>query len=225
MPSSRCAPGEDVEPALLDAVSSLGSGTRVIGVYRQRWATAPSGLCVYLHGVRDPGNVGAVIRTADALVDGTVVVGPGCADPHSPKAVRASMGSVFAASLVRGELDSTPLPRRCPGRPRRRAPGGGGRGNDLPRRRARRAAAGPGRSLPAALDDPAPRGRRRVAQRRRRRCDRARPDIVGALPGEVDGCLSGSRTCAMRPPRRSPRRPTRPRSRSCGSAGSADARS
>ncbi len=103
--------GEDVEPALLDAVSSLGSGTRMIGVYRQRWATAPSGLCVYLHGVRDPGNVGAVIRTAHALVDGTVVVGPGCADPHSPKAVRASMGSVFAAPLMRGELDSTPLPR------------------------------------------------------------------------------------------------------------------
>jgi TrmH family RNA methyltransferase len=38
--------GEDVEPALLDGVSSLGSGTRVIAVYRQRWATAPSGLCV-----------------------------------------------------------------------------------------------------------------------------------------------------------------------------------
>jgi TrmH family RNA methyltransferase len=51
---------------------------------------------VYLDGVGDPGNVGAVIRAAHALCDGPVVLGPGCADPYSPKAVRASMGSVFA---------------------------------------------------------------------------------------------------------------------------------
>ena len=57
-PSSCCAPGEDVEPELLDAVSTLGSGTRVIGVYGQRWAEPGGDLCVYLHGVGDPGNVG-----------------------------------------------------------------------------------------------------------------------------------------------------------------------
>src|SRR5262249_32703519 len=53
--------GEDVEQELLDAVSSLGSGTRVVGVYAQRWATPGGELSVYLHGVHDPGNVGAVI--------------------------------------------------------------------------------------------------------------------------------------------------------------------
>jgi len=48
----------DVEASALTAVSTLGSGTRVIGVYEQRWATAPSGpLCVYLHGVGDPGTL------------------------------------------------------------------------------------------------------------------------------------------------------------------------
>jgi RNA methyltransferase, TrmH family len=95
--------GEDVEPKLLDAVSTLGSGTRVIGVYRQRWSEPGGSLAVYLHGVGDPGNVGTVIRSAHALADGPVVLGPDCADPWSPKAVRASMGSVFARPPARAE--------------------------------------------------------------------------------------------------------------------------
>jgi TrmH family RNA methyltransferase len=96
--------GENVEPRLLDAVSTLGSGARVIGVYRQ--ATSPPGgqLSVYLHGVADPGNVGTILRAAHALCDGPVALGPGCADPYSPKAVRASMGSVFARPPARAEL-------------------------------------------------------------------------------------------------------------------------
>ena len=103
--------GEDVEPGLLDEVSALGSGTRVIAVYRQRWAEPGGSVCVYLHAVGDPGNVGAVIRSVDALVDGTVVLGPGCADPYGPKAVRATMGSIFAQPLARAELEATPAPR------------------------------------------------------------------------------------------------------------------
>src|SRR5207302_1797646 len=88
--------GEDIEPELLDAVSTLGSGTRVIGVFPERWSEPGGELSVYLHGVGDPGNVGTIVRSAHALADGPVVLGPGCADPWSPKAVRASMGSVFA---------------------------------------------------------------------------------------------------------------------------------
>lgn len=95
--------GEDVEPELLDEASTLGSGTRVIGVYRRRWAKPGGELSLYLHGVGDPGNVGTIIRSAHALCDGPVVLGPGCADPFSPKAVRASMGSVFARPPARGE--------------------------------------------------------------------------------------------------------------------------
>jgi TrmH family RNA methyltransferase len=100
--------GEDVEPDLLAAVSALGSGTRVIGVYRQRWAEPAGDVLVYLHGVEDPGNVGAIIRSAHALADATVVLGPGCADPFSPKAVRASMGSIFARPPARGPLAEVP---------------------------------------------------------------------------------------------------------------------
>jgi TrmH family RNA methyltransferase len=102
--------GEDVEPKLLDGVSTLGSGTRVIGVFRVRWSEPGGALSVYLHGVGDPGNVGTVVRSAHALADGPVVLGPGCADPWSPKAVRASMGSVFARPPARaafGDLCGT----------------------------------------------------------------------------------------------------------------------
>ena len=97
--------GIDVEPELLDAVSTLGSGTRVISVYRQKWAAPEGDLLVYLHGVEDPGNVGTIIRSAHALADATVVLGPGCADPYSPKAVRASMGSIFDRPPARARLD------------------------------------------------------------------------------------------------------------------------
>ena len=86
-------------------MSTLGSGSRVIGVYKQRWAEPAGDLLVYLHGVEDPGNVGTIIRSAHALGDATVVLGPGSADPYSPKAVRASMGSIFERPPARATLD------------------------------------------------------------------------------------------------------------------------
>ncbi len=103
--------GEEVEPELLASVSALGSGTRVIAVWEQAWADAPRPACVYLHGVGDPGNVGTIMRTADALLDATVALGAGCADPFSAKAVRASMGSIFAMPPARLEIGQTPSPR------------------------------------------------------------------------------------------------------------------
>jgi TrmH family RNA methyltransferase len=91
----------DVERSALARVSTLGSGTRVIGVYEQRWGAALGPLCIYLHGVGDPGNVGTVLRSALAFGASSVALGPGCADPHGPKAVRASMGAIFAVALAR----------------------------------------------------------------------------------------------------------------------------
>jgi TrmH family RNA methyltransferase len=95
--------GEDVEPDLLP--SSLGSGSRVVGVYRERWSEPGGDLSVYLHGVHDPGNVGTIVRSAHALADGPVTLGPDCADPYGPKAVRASMGSIFARPPARSAFE------------------------------------------------------------------------------------------------------------------------
>ena len=95
-------PGTEVEPELLASASGLGSGTRTLAVYEERWASAPAGpLAVYLHGVSDPGNVGTILRTAAAFGASSVVLGPGTADPFSLKAVRSSMGAVFEVPLVR----------------------------------------------------------------------------------------------------------------------------
>src|SRR5947209_19399712 len=51
-------PGVAVEPAALAKAAGLASGTRALAVYEERWASGATGpLCVYLHGVHDPGNV------------------------------------------------------------------------------------------------------------------------------------------------------------------------
>jgi TrmH family RNA methyltransferase len=103
--------GIEVEPDLLDGISTLGSGTRVIAIWRIPEGDVAASPAVYLHGVADPGNVGTIVRTALALAGARVVLGPGSADAWSPKAVRAGMGAHFAAPPVRGELDEAPAPR------------------------------------------------------------------------------------------------------------------
>jgi len=101
--------GEEVEEGLLDNVSALGSGSRTIGVYEARWGAPAGPLCVYLHGVSDPGNVGTILRSALAFGATSVVLGPGCADPFGPKAVRASMGAIFDLPVARAQnVDDLP---------------------------------------------------------------------------------------------------------------------
>jgi len=88
--------GEDVDPKLLAEVASAPHPPRVIGVYRRAdlpaWAERPATLALWR--LADPGNVGTLIRTADAL-GAAVVLSEGCADPTSPKALRASAGSIW----------------------------------------------------------------------------------------------------------------------------------
>lgn len=103
--------GEEVEPELLDRVSELGSGTRVIGIWHEEWAGEVGDIAVFLDGLSNPGNVGTIIRTVHGLIDATVVLGPNCADPFSSGAVRASMGSIFSQPVRRGDIQSTPEPR------------------------------------------------------------------------------------------------------------------
>ena len=64
---------------------------------------APQGKCLLLDGVADPGNVGTILRTANAAGYNEVYLTQECADPFSPKCVRASMSGVFFTKIYRGD--------------------------------------------------------------------------------------------------------------------------
>jgi TrmH family RNA methyltransferase len=92
--------GEDVEPELLANVSTMAHPPRVIGIYRRD--SLPRGVepvSLALWHVADPGNLGTILRTADAF-GASVALSPGCADPTGPKALRASAGAVFRVPLA-----------------------------------------------------------------------------------------------------------------------------
>jgi TrmH family RNA methyltransferase len=92
--------GETIETGLLSSVSTLPHPARQIGVYRT--VDLPQGVrerALGLWQLGDPGNVGTLVRTADAF-DACVALSAECADPLSPKALRASAGAVFRVPLV-----------------------------------------------------------------------------------------------------------------------------
>jgi TrmH family RNA methyltransferase len=92
--------GETVDEQLLARVSTLPHPARVIGVYRRAdLPAAGRASCLALWRLSDPGNVGTLLRTADAF-GASVALSEGCADPLSPKALRASAGAVFRVPLV-----------------------------------------------------------------------------------------------------------------------------
>lgn len=106
---------------LLAQISKRDNPQTVIGAYRQRLAAlddlriGPGALIVALEGVRDPGNFGTIVRTADSVgADAVVLLGQTC-DPFSVEAVRATMGSIFAAPIVRADFDAFDRWRRMRG--------------------------------------------------------------------------------------------------------------
>jgi TrmH family RNA methyltransferase len=102
--------GEDVEPALLADVASAPHPPRVVGVYRRSdlpgWEERDATLALWR--LADPGNVGTLIRTADAF-GAAVALSEGCADPTSPKALRASAGSIWRVPLGAWEASNSLL--------------------------------------------------------------------------------------------------------------------
>ena len=93
--------GENVEASLLAEVSTAAHPPRVIGVYRRADlpSAEPRPATLALWRIADPGNVGTLIRTADAF-GAAVALSDGCADPTGPKALRASAGSIWRIPLL-----------------------------------------------------------------------------------------------------------------------------
>jgi TrmH family RNA methyltransferase len=100
-----------VDHATLASAGSLGSGSRVVGVWREQWAGlgSPS---LFLNDVADPGNVGTILRAARAFGAGVVALSPRTADPFSPKAVRAGMGAVFGQPVARATWEEARVASR-----------------------------------------------------------------------------------------------------------------
>lgn len=99
----RLAGAEPVAPDVMAGLSTLPHPARVIAVFRRadlpRALDAPVGLALWR--VSDPGNIGTLVRAAEALGPAYVLLSAGCADPTGPKAVRASAGSLFRVPLGR----------------------------------------------------------------------------------------------------------------------------
>jgi TrmH family RNA methyltransferase len=107
--ATESAGGEIVEvtPAILEKIARRQNPQTVIGIFGQAYAMLEalkpedSACWIALEEVRDPGNLGTIIRTADAAGCGGVILIGDCCDPYSVEAVRATMGSIFAVPLAR----------------------------------------------------------------------------------------------------------------------------
>jgi TrmH family RNA methyltransferase len=109
--TTEAARGEVIEVTqdILAKISRRENPQAVVGVFEQRFRPldalepGPAACVVALHRVRDPGNLGTIVRTADAAGCGGVILVGECCDPYSVEAVRATMGSIFAVPLARAD--------------------------------------------------------------------------------------------------------------------------
>lgn len=107
--ATQTARGEVIEVThdILAKVSRRDNPQAVVAVFAQAYTPLAdlkpdaASCFVALHRVRDPGNLGTIIRTADAAGCGAVILVGECCDPYSVEAVRATMGSIFAVPIVK----------------------------------------------------------------------------------------------------------------------------
>lgn len=99
----------EVSEKVLSAITRRDNPQMVVGVFEQRYRPlvevrpTQNDVWVALDRVRDPGNLGTIIRTVDAVgANGVILVGE-CTDPFSIETVRATMGSLFSVPLARAD--------------------------------------------------------------------------------------------------------------------------
>ena len=107
--------------AVMKAVSAQENPADCVALFQQQWLDAlppvpNDALWLALEGIRDPGNLGTIIRTADAVsTAGLILIGESC-DPYGPDCVRATTGSIFALPLLkRSEGEFAALLKAWPG--------------------------------------------------------------------------------------------------------------
>lgn len=104
-------PSLEVSANVFRSISLKERPQGIGAVVRQRWQhldqvhSAPDDLWIVLGEVADPGNLGTILRTSDAVGAKGAILLNHSTDPYDPTAVRASMGAIFSQSLVRANLD------------------------------------------------------------------------------------------------------------------------
>lgn len=92
-----------VDERVMASLGGQKNVSPVLGVFRQHWSATvtPQGTWLALEDIRDPGNLGTIIRTADAVGASGIILAGHCCDPWGPDSVRATMGSIFGTPLLR----------------------------------------------------------------------------------------------------------------------------
>lgn len=120
----EAAGGEVLEttPDILAKISGKDNPQAVVGVYRDRLTPldaldrAKADIWIVAQSLRDPGNLGTILRTGDAVGAGGLILIDDCVDPFSVEAVRASMGALFTQTIVQARWEEfVPWLRAGPG--------------------------------------------------------------------------------------------------------------
>lgn len=122
--ATEAAGGEAIEttPDILSKMSGKDNPQMLLGAYREqdtaleRIDRSAAALWICAQALRDPGNIGTILRTGDAVGAGGLILIDDCADPFSAEAVRASMGAVFTQAIATAQWDEfLPWLRSGPG--------------------------------------------------------------------------------------------------------------
>ncbi len=103
----------EVSEAILEKLAAKDNPQSLLAVFRQQWAEppvpaklSPQAAWVALEEIRDPGNLGTILRTVDAAGAGGIILVGTCCDPFARETIRATMGSIFAVPLVRMDREA-----------------------------------------------------------------------------------------------------------------------
>lgn len=101
----------ETTPDILSKLSGKENPQTLVGVYRDRLTPIEaldrrkSGIWLVAQALRDPGNLGTILRTGDAVGAGGLILVDDCVDPFSVEAVRASMGALFTQKIATARWD------------------------------------------------------------------------------------------------------------------------
>lgn len=96
--------GTIVSSDVMKKISKLDCPPRIIGVCKKSNKSELTDRILILDAVQDPGNMGTLIRSAVGFGFNTLVLGPGCVDPYSPKVIRSTQGAIFRINLIYDDI-------------------------------------------------------------------------------------------------------------------------